>query len=71
MACIPPLNDGTVEAIAKVLGDAGSGTDITRYLRSQGLADNSGESTKWKRLLHVFLESQRATKGPFQNKLYI
>jgi hypothetical protein len=42
----PPFDPGTVEAIAKVLGEAGSGTDISRYFQVNSLLDESGESTK-------------------------
>ncbi len=54
--CIP---EGQIEGLAKVLGECGSGTDITRILNSLTLSDNSGESTKWKRLYWVFLDLQR------------
>lgn len=59
MSTIPSFPEGQVEALAKLLGDCASGTDITRILRDRGLADGSGESTKWRRLYWVFLESQR------------
>jgi uncharacterized protein (TIGR02391 family) len=48
-----------VEALAKLLGECGSGTDISRVLHDRSLVDNSGESTKWRRLYGVFLASQR------------
>lgn len=60
------FNEGTIEALARVLGECGSGTDITRILNDRGLVDNSGESTKWRRLYHIFLASQRETKSPNQ-----
>ena len=53
------MSEGQIERLAKVLGECGSGTDITRVLRDRGLTDNSGESTKWKRLYWVFLDVQR------------
>jgi uncharacterized protein (TIGR02391 family) len=59
----PPFDAGTIEAIAKVLGQAGSGTDISRYFQSIGLVDDSGETTKWKRLSYVFLKYQAITKN--------
>ena len=37
----------------------GTGSDITRVLNDRGLEDNSQESTKWKRLYWVFLNTQR------------
>jgi uncharacterized protein (TIGR02391 family) len=59
MNAFPSFPEGQVEALAKLLGECGSGTDISRILRDRGLADGSGESTKWRRLYWVFLESQR------------
>ena len=66
MSVFPPFDPGTVEAIAKVLGEAGSGTDISRYLQTSGLVDDSEESTKWRRLNFVFLKSQVTTKSANQ-----
>ncbi len=59
MATFAVLDDGNLEALAKFLGDCGSGSDIDRVLESCGLADTSGESTKWKRLYWIFRKSQR------------
>lgn len=42
-----------------MLGECGSGTDISRVLNDRGLDDTSRESTKWRRLYWVFLESQK------------
>jgi uncharacterized protein (TIGR02391 family) len=56
---VPAFPEGHVEALARVLGDCGSGTDITRALTDRRLSDESGESTKWKRLYRVFLDCQR------------
>ncbi len=63
---ISPFDEGTIEALARVLGDCGSGTDISRVLQDRGLVDNSGESTKWRRLYSIFLTSQKETKSPNQ-----
>lgn len=59
MAAVPSLSEGQVEALARLLGDCGSGADISRVLTDRGLLDESGESTKWRRLYWVFLHSQR------------
>ena len=53
------MPEGQIEKIARVMGECGSGTDITRVLRDQGLTDSSGQSTKWRRLYWVFLDLQR------------
>lgn len=59
MSIVPSFAEGQIEALARLLGECGSGTDITRVLRDRGLVDGSGESTKWRRLYCVFLDSQR------------
>lgn len=59
MAKIPSFSREQVETLAKLLGEFGSGSEITETLKHCGLADNSGESTKWRRLFWVFNESQK------------
>jgi uncharacterized protein (TIGR02391 family) len=59
MSAVPSFHEGQIEALARFLGECGSGTDITRVLYDRGLEDNSGESTKWRRLYSVFLGIQR------------
>src|SRR5690606_17518927 len=59
MSAIPMLPEGQIEALARLLGECGTGTDISRVLNDRGLSDDSGQSTKWKRLYWVFMESQR------------
>ena len=59
MNVFPEFPEGQIEALARLLGECGSGTDISRVLDACGLADTSGESTKWRRLYKVFLEQQR------------
>lgn len=59
MSAVSSLPEGQIEALARLLGECGSGTDITRILTDRGLVDNSGESTKWRRLYWVFLQSQK------------
>ncbi|NTV45679.1 MAG: TIGR02391 family protein [Chlorobiales bacterium] len=71
MSAHPPFEPGTVEAVAKVLGEAGSGSDISRYLQSSGLIDDSWETTKWRRLNSVFLKSQATTKSANQILAFI
>lgn len=59
MATIPPFPEGQIEGLARLLGECGSGTDISRVLLDRGLVDSSGESTKWRRLYWVFLDCQQ------------
>ncbi len=62
MSPVPVLSEGQIEALAKLLGDCGTSSDISRVLSDRGLNDNSGESTKWRRLYWVFLDVQRKDK---------
>jgi uncharacterized protein (TIGR02391 family) len=62
MPAFPLLPDSQVEALAKLLGECGSGSDISRVLVELDVADNSGESTKWRRLYFIFRERQREDK---------
>jgi uncharacterized protein (TIGR02391 family) len=62
VSTVPSLPEGQIEALARLLGECGSGTDISRVLTDRGLLDESGESTKWRRLYWVFLESQKQYK---------
>lgn len=66
MVAHPPLTIGSVESIARVLGEVGSGSDISRYLSECRLQDDSGQSTKWRRLNHIFLSSQMNTQSSNQ-----
>lgn len=59
MSKIPPFTEGHIETISRIVGEFGSGSDISRVFQSKDLADKSGESTKWRRLYWVFLEVQR------------
>ncbi len=59
MSTVTSFSEGQVEALARLLGECGTGSDITRVLLDRGLEDKSGESTKWRRLYWVFLDVQR------------
>jgi uncharacterized protein (TIGR02391 family) len=59
LSAVPSFSEGQIEALARLLGECGSGTDITRALNDRGLLDGSLESTKWRRLYWVFLDSQK------------
>lgn len=62
MSKIDCMQEGQIEGLAKVLGECGSGSDIDRVLANHGLNDNSGQSTKWRRLYWLFLDIQRRDK---------
>lgn len=59
MAAFPAFPEGQIEALAKVLGECGTGSDISKIFVARGMEDYSGESTKWRRLYSVFLDCQR------------
>lgn len=59
MSKIDTLPEDMIESLARVLGECGSGSEITHILKGLELNDGSGESTKWKRLRWVFTETQR------------
>ncbi len=54
--CFP---EGQIESLARLLGECGAGSDISRVLADRGLDDSSGQSTKWRRLYWVFLNCQK------------
>ena len=62
MSKVACLSEGQIEGLAKMLGECGSGSDITRVLGTRGLTDNSDQSTKWRRLYWVFLDLQSRDK---------
>lgn len=59
MSKVACFTEGQIESLARVLGDSGTGSDITRLLSDRGLDDNSGQSTKWRRLYWVFQNVQK------------
>jgi uncharacterized protein (TIGR02391 family) len=52
-----------VEGIAKVVAEIGSGSDISRVISMMQWNDDSGQSTKWRRLEYVFEKQQRVDKS--------
>jgi uncharacterized protein (TIGR02391 family) len=59
MSAVPPFSEGQIQALAQLLGECGTGDDISRILNNRGLVDKSRQSTKWRRLNWVFLDCQR------------
>ena len=53
------FSPGQIESLAHLLGKCGTDSDITNTLKACQMEDTSGESTKWRRLNAIFLESQR------------
>ena len=47
-----------IEGISIALGEVGSGSDITRAITQYGWTDDSGQSTKWRRLDFLFTKQQ-------------
>lgn len=68
MTLLPDIPAATLKPLADALGEADTGTVITRTFHELGIVDESGQSTKWKRLHHVFVELQRSTRS--SNSIY-
>jgi uncharacterized protein (TIGR02391 family) len=60
----PLFDDSILTGLAQVLGEAGTGSDISRVLDARRILDKSGESTKWRRLHWAFGEVQRRDGSP-------
>lgn len=59
MGAIPRLQASQVEALAKLLGDCGNGSEISSFFNKCAFEDESGHSTKWRRIEWVFLQTQK------------
>ncbi len=59
MSVVPAFSEGQIEALARVLGDCGTGSEITVILARLGLDDHAEGSTKWWRFYDLFLGLQR------------
>jgi uncharacterized protein (TIGR02391 family) len=60
MATVPPFDDGTIEGIAKIVGDTSwgfTGAEIGRLLRVCRIED-PGEMTKWRRIAAALSNEQ-------------
>lgn len=66
MAKFELIPESQLEPLAYCLGDCGTGNEISLVLSAVGLTDRSGESTKWRRLLWIFLQTQRDTRSSNQ-----
>lgn len=63
MSRVPSLSQPQIEQLAILLGDCGTGSDISHALEGCGLVDTSGHSTKWRRLYWVFMRCQQQDHG--------
>lgn len=59
MSRFPYINENHLEKIARILGDEITGSKLTDIFKRLSIIDNSGESTKWKRIYHSLLNRQR------------
>lgn len=62
MSTFPFFPEDQIKELARLLGGCGTSNDISLVLNDRGLVDDSGESTKWKRLYFVFLKYQNQNK---------
>lgn len=68
---IPSFDDAVLDGVARALGDALIGSNITRIFQSCDIEDRSGESTKWKRLYYTFVALQRQDRCANRVGLFI
>lgn len=59
MLNISKLTQQVIEQSARILGECGTGDEITRMFQDIGVVDNSGESTKWRRINSVLWRAQQ------------
>lgn len=59
MLNIPKLTQQVIEQSARILGECGTGDEITRMFQDIGVVDDSGENTKWRRINTVLWRSQQ------------
>ncbi len=59
MAAIEPFSESVIESLSKVLGECGTGSEVSGILKRCGIPDSSVESTKWRRLNSIFSTIQR------------
>ncbi|MCY4556635.1 MAG: TIGR02391 family protein [Chloroflexi bacterium] len=57
------FSPGQIEQLARVLGDCGTGSEISDAFSYLGIRDLSGESTKWRRLRWAFTQSQQRDRS--------
>ena len=55
---LPPFNAGQLEAISRELGEAMTGSQLSRLLPDAGIADISNQSTKWKHIYEALAARQ-------------
>lgn len=71
MSAYPKFDSATVENISNFFGKIQSNSQITSVLEECHLIDDSGESTKWRKLYAIFIKSQNDTNSSNQILGYI
>ena len=54
MSVVPPFTNPQIESLSRVLGECGSGSEISSVLTDLNLYDHAEGYTKWRRLNEVF-----------------
>lgn len=67
----PCFSGAQLEALCKVLGDAGTGSQIGHLLNSAGVADVNPDYTKWKRLYNALVTRQNLDQAGNRVLAYI
>jgi uncharacterized protein (TIGR02391 family) len=68
MATLPEIPNQYFKPLADVLGECGTGTEITKTFLELQFDAQCHESTKWKRLHHFFVDTARSTRS--SNQIY-
>ena len=55
---IRKMSNFELEALSRALGEGCTGSELTTLLNDCGIRDNTGESTKWRRIFSVFADRQ-------------
>lgn len=59
MAAVPRIEPQVIEQASRVLGECSTGDLISRVFSEMGIVDDSGESTKWRRINKVLCGAQQ------------
>lgn len=59
MSSFPTFNENHLEQISRILVEEVTGTQLTNIFSTCGIADISGQSTKWRRIYHTLVARQR------------
>lgn len=65
------MSNSELEALSRALGEGCTGSELAMILNDCGIRDNSGESTKWRRIFAVFADRQEQDRNSNAFLLFI